>query len=350
MQAATVPPAPVSTVPQTPAYRDRSTGLVLFGVGQIILGLLAALLVPLAALGAFFSRLAPGGRVHPTQLIVGMASYAIAAAVLIGLGIGSIRYRRWARALTLVISWYWLIVGVLITILLTAVLPLTMRAVMRMQQNTATEVPPAGVMAVIVTVIIVFAAFFLVVVPIAFVVFYGREDVAETCRHRDPVERWTDRTPLPVLGASVVFFIGAVYMLVVGVSTPLFPFFGRYLTGPAGAAAFLVLAALDLYLAFALFRLRMAGWWIAIFTLPVRVLSMALTYARADLMQAYSKMGWSDAEIDRLNANPVSRSHAILWWSLLTMIILLFYLLWLKRYFKAPAAPSQAQPLPAELG
>ena len=94
-------------------------------------------------------------------------------------------------------------------------------------------------MAVIITLVIVFCAFFLVLVPIAFVVFYGRKDVADTCRRRDPVERWTDRTPLPVLGASVGFSSGSVYLLLIGLTTPMFPFFGRYLTGiPARGVLF----------------------------------------------------------------------------------------------------------------
>ena len=86
-------------------------------------------------------------------------------------------------------------------------------------------------MAVILTLIIIFAAFFLVAVPIAFVVFYSRKDVAETVHHRDPLQRWTDRTPLPVLGASVVLALGSLYFLLVGLTNPVFPFFGRYLTG-----------------------------------------------------------------------------------------------------------------------
>jgi hypothetical protein len=354
-------PAPVATAtavaipppPDVPAYHDRSTGLVIFGVAQIILGLLAALMVPMVALGAFMSRLAPGGAMRPGQYVSGMATYAFAAAALLALGIGSVQMKRWARALTLVVSWYWLIMGVLITVLLTAVLPVIMRSAMRAQQNAAGSPSadvPTGVMAVIITIIIVFGAFFLVVVPVAFVVFYSRKDVDQTCRHRDPVERWTDRAPLPVLGASVVFLAGAIYLLLVGITTPLFPFFGKYLTGISGAAAFLVLAVLDTYLAVALFRLSASGWWIAIITVPIRLASMALTYGRADLLQAYSKMGWSDAQIAMLNANPILRSHVVLWWSLLSMVILFGYLVWLKRYFKVPAVPPQVEAAPAQVG
>ena len=342
---------PVAISPPPPTHTDRSTGLVIFGVIQIILGLMAALMIPLVALGALFSRLAPGGSMRPGQYVSASVTYLFFATGLVWLGIGSMRTKRWARALTLVISWYWLIVGVLITILLTAVLPVSMKAALQVQRNTAGAPPtavPTGVMAVILTIIIVFCAIVLVVIPIAFVVFYSREDVAATCRYRDPVEPWTDRTPLPVLGASVVFFVGALYLLVTGFSTPVFPFFGHYLTGIAGFACFLALALLDGVLAVVLFRLKPAGWWIAVLSVPIRLLSMGLTYTRADLMQAYSKMGMSDAQLQVLQSSPFLRSHVILWWSLLSLVIFFGYLLWLKRYFKAPV--PAAETLPAQAG
>lgn len=342
-----------SPVPSSPAHPDRTTGLVIFGVIQIVLGLMAALMVPLIALGAFVSRLAPGGSMRPAQYLSAVATYGSFAAAFVALGIGSVRTKRWARSLTLVSSWYGLIMGVLITVLLTAVLPVSMRTALQIQQN-APGAPPAavstGVMAVILTIIIVFCAIFLIVLPIAFVIFYSREDVAATCRDRDPHEPWTDRTPMPVLGASTVFFLGSLYLLLTGIATPIFPFFGRYLTGIAASACFLTLAVVDACIAVALFRLKVAGWWIAVLTVPVRLLSMALTYPKADLLQAYSRMGWSDAQLQMLQGNPIFRGHVILWWSLLSLVIFLGYLLWVKRYFKAPPASLGAETLPVQAG
>jgi hypothetical protein len=340
-QTTEVPAVVPAPLPEAPAYRDRGTGLVIFGVFQIILGLLAALMIPLVALGAFMSRLGPGGAMRPGQFISSVATYASLAAALMILGVGSMQMKRWARALTLVTSWYGMITGALVTVLMTAALPVAMRSALAQAQQNVPSPSPAlstGVMAVILTIIIIFAAVFLVLVPIAFIIFYSRQDVAETCRRRDPVERWTDRTPLPVLGASVVLAIGAIYLFLVGVTTPLFPFFGRYLTGVPAAVCFLVTAALDAYIAMALFRLQSVGWWIAVLTVPIRLLSMALTYARADMMQAYSKIGMSDAQLKILNSNPMFRGHIFLWWGLMSMVVLFSYLLWLKRYFKTPAS------------
>lgn len=340
-------------LPELPAYRDRGTLLVIFGVFQIILGLLAALMIPLMALGAFMSRLGPAGSMRPGQFFSGVATYGFIAAALLALGIGSVQMKRWARALTLVTSWYWLVMGALATVLLTAILPVFMRgALAQMKQGGANSPSPelsAGIMAVFLTLVIVFMAFFLVLVPIAFVIFYSRKDVAETCRRRDPVERWTDRTPLPVLGASVVFFAGALYLLLTGITMPMFPFFGRYLTGLAGSLCFIVMAALDTYLAVALYRLQSSGWWIAVFAAVVRLVSVALTYARADLMQAYSRMGMSDAQLQVLNSNPMLRGHVLLWWGLLSMLLFFGYLLWLKRYFTVTSS-THIEVLPAQAG
>src|SRR5262249_44927556 len=127
---------PIVTSP-APNFHDRGFGLVLFGVLQIIMGGFAALMVPFAILGTLLTRLAPGGGMRPMQLISAIGTYAGLAALLITLGIGSIQKKRWARALTVVISWYWLIVGALITVLLTAVLPVTVRtALAQAQRNT----------------------------------------------------------------------------------------------------------------------------------------------------------------------------------------------------------------------
>lgn len=335
------------------AYSDRSTGLVIFGVFQIILGLMAAVMVPLIGLSAFLSRAAPGGGMRAGQIVSSAGVYLFAAGVLVALGVGSVQAKRWARALTLVISWYWMIVGFLVTVLLTAVLPVMMRGVLRAQQN-ASAAPSGnistGVMAVVLTVMIVACAFFAVVVPLVFVVFYSRKNVEETCRYRNPGESWTDRTPLPVLGASVILGIGALYLLLVGVTTPMFPFFGRYLTGLGGAAGLFLVAALDTYLSVALFRLKAAAWWIAVFSTAARLLSMILTFGRADMLQAYSKIGMSGEQLRMMQANPIFHSHVILWWGLVSLFVFFGYLLWLKRYFRLPVVPPQPETLPVQAG
>jgi len=340
-------------LPAPPAYRDRKTGLLICGVVQIILGLLAALMVPFVVLGAFMSRLSPGGAMRPGQFVSSIATYALIAAVFVALGIGSVQAKRWGRALTLVTSWYWLILGTLGTVALTAVLPVAMRGALKQVQQNSSDAPATdittGVMAVIITLMIVFFTVFLVLLPIAFVVFYRREDVELTCRHRDPVKRWTDRTPLPVLGASLAFFVGSLYTLLLAATSPLLPLFGHYLTGLPAAGCLVLLAGLDLYLAIALFRLQSSGWWIAVIAAPLRMSATSFSYSRSGLMQAYAKMGWSDAQLQMLNSNPIFHSRIFLGVGVIMMLGFFAYLLWLKRYFTTPAPTTPTDVLPIQV-
>jgi len=333
--------AAIPSPPPSLAYRDRSGGLLAFGIVQIIAGGLLSLGIPLILLGALLSRKAGGGMPMGGYLL-SMTSYGLGAVVLITLGVGSIRARRWAHALTLILSWAWLFMGIMVTVFLTAVLPAAF--VTAFHKAGAVDpnagAMPTGVLAVILTLIIVVCSIFLVVLPLAFLLFYRKRDVEETVRHKDPVERWTDRCPLPVLAASLLLAWACPYYLIMSFTTPLIPFFGKYLTGVPGAIGCLLIAGLYAYLAHSLFRMRLAGWWIAATVLTLRTASAVVTYARGDLLQAYARMGWKDAQLQMMTESPIFRSHLILWWSVGFLLVFLGYMLWIKRYFGLPRAPA----------
>jgi uncharacterized membrane protein len=312
---------------------------VVFGIIEIIGGGLAALMVPFMLLGAFLARKS-AVEMPRSSLVMGMLTYGLLAAVLVTLGIGSTMAKRWARALNLILSWIWLIAGILVTVALTAFMPSTFLVGMRAaaEQNPNAGDVPTGVMAVILTFIIVFMAIFLIFLPLAFLLFYRSSNVEETCKHRDAVERWTDRRPLPLIAVALLAACSAVYYVLLGVSTPLFPFFGRYLTGLQGTIAFLLFAIVDAYIAISFFRLKVVGWWVAVIALTLRMISAAITIRHADLAEAYSRMGWSQMQVEAMRSNPMFRGGAFLWWSFAFMVIYMGFLLWLKRYFR-PAAP-----------
>ncbi len=335
---APVPPLP----PAVPAYKDRSTGLLVFGITEIAGGTLAALAIPFMLLSAVLVRKTAGGGIPLRSFAVSVMTYAMLAVVLVTLGIGSTQAKRWARALNLIVSWIWLISGVLVTVLLCVMLPSGVLVGMHTAaaQNPDAPPVPAGFMAVIITLMIVFLAIFLIVMPLAFLLFYNSKNVELTCKYRDPIERWTDRCPLPVLALALLAATSTAYYFVMSFTTPLFPFFGRYLTGLPGAAAFLVFAAVDAYIAFSFFRLKVAGWWVAVIAMALRLTSSALTIRRGNLLEAYSKMGWSHQQLEAMSMNPMFRGNAILWWSMTFMVFYLGFLLWLKRYFRAAAPPS----------
>jgi hypothetical protein len=83
-----------------------------------------------------------------------------------------------------------------------------------------------------------------------------------------------------------------------------------------------------------------AGWWIAVGALGLRLISSTLTLRHADLLQLYAKMGWSETQLQQMSANPVFRSGTMLWWSLAFAVLFLGYLIWIKRYFAVPTDSS----------
>ena len=130
-------------------------------------------------------------------------------------------------------------------------------------------------------------------------------------------------------------------------TSPMLPLFGHYFTGIPAAGCLVVLAALDLYLAIAMFRLQLSGWWIAVIAAPLRMSATAFSYSRAGLMQAYAKMGWSDTQLQMLSSNPIFHSRIFLGMGVIMMLGFFAYLLWLKRFF-TPVVAASAEALPTQ--
>jgi len=188
---------PVEAAP-SPDYKDRSTGLVIFGILTLLLGCLAGLFVPLMLFGQMMAAKAPDAPpVNHTAILPGVAVYGLLAVALVWLGIGSILARRWARALLLIFSWSWLIMG----IFMTAVMPFFMAKVFANLPPDAKAgqpaMPPAAITAMVVGMTLFFGVIF-VLVPAVWTFFYSSRHVKATCEARDPVPRWTDACPLPV--------------------------------------------------------------------------------------------------------------------------------------------------------
>ncbi|MCW8983814.1 MAG: hypothetical protein OQK55_00610, partial [Thermoanaerobaculales bacterium] len=80
----------------TPEFKDRTAGLIIFGVVSILIGACCALLVPLMFLSVALSDSVAGGGVDARSAWSASALYGVMAVAFVWLGIGSIRARRWA--------------------------------------------------------------------------------------------------------------------------------------------------------------------------------------------------------------------------------------------------------------
>jgi hypothetical protein len=312
-------------------FKDRRGGLIAFGILQIILGLICALIVPFMVLGTRMSAgVSPNASVPQpdTRMMIPMLLFYLLLAVwLIWMGIGSVMARRWARALVLVVSWLWLIVGVMAMASMVFIMP-----GMYTQMNRTGQMPDA-MMAIFKAVMFGFLAVFYVIIPAVLVLFYGSRHVRATCESRDPTVRWTDRCPLPVLALSLMAVFWACCLPTIGIYGWTLPFFGLIVTGAAGAVVALVSIVLLVYVAWGTYRLDIKAWWCAVAMVIAWGLSAGMTFSRASLMEFYEKMNFPAQQMELMKQMMPSGSA----WMFLLMgawgILLLGYLIYTKRFF-----------------
>ncbi len=300
-------------------HRDRSPWLVVFGVVEILMGCLCALFVPLLILGRSLAA-AAGQPAQPWgQLVGAMVLYALTAAALVWIGIGSIRRRRFARALSLVFGWSALVLGALVLAVVAATLPSAGR-------------DPA-VLAVAIVVLAIMAVPF-VVIPAALVLFYRSPHVRATCEAADPVPGWTDACPLAVLGAAMWMVLGAVILVATALGgQAVLPVFGWAIVGLPAASATAALAGLWLYLAWLLYRLEPRGWWGTAGLVTLGCASGVVTFARMDLMDLYRRMNYPEQQIDAIRRMAWVTGPKFAVFTGILMLACLCYLLWIRRHF-----------------
>ncbi|HEU4402751.1 MAG TPA: hypothetical protein VFT43_11655, partial [Candidatus Polarisedimenticolia bacterium] len=161
---------PVTASP--PAFKDRSVLLTLVGVVEILLGALSLLIGAISCVGLFVGRLVPGASTSAMTPAVAMMStsvYFFTAALFVWIGIGTIKGRRWARAIMLIVSWPWLIAGTLSLILVGLL-------IVRMPQIQTPELS-SSVMTFVLFLVLGFASIFSTFLPGLFLLFYGSQNV-----------------------------------------------------------------------------------------------------------------------------------------------------------------------------
>ena len=242
-----------------PPFKDRYIGLVLLGVFELLIGILCFLMVPMMILGFLISKTAHvAGMPAMTNGMIASSAvlYCGLGVLFVCIGVGSIKARRWARGLMLMIAWFWLVSGIVSLFLVVVILPDMYATIAEVQKM------PAEIMRFMRWLTVAITAVLYVFIPGAFVLFYGSRHVKATCEWRDPSVRWTDRCPLPVLAVSLLCAFAALCMaLMMGCYGWTFPFFGVVLNGVPGAACILPTAAVLGYVAWGMYRLKIAAWW-----------------------------------------------------------------------------------------
>ncbi len=332
----TNPIVPPAAVPPAPDYKDRSGGLVAFGVLTILLGALSGMLVPFMLLGQFVNAQNPNvPATNLTMLLPALLVYGGLAVALIWLGIGSIKARRWARALLLIFAWGWLVMGVIMLVVMVVLFPTLMANINSNMPAGQPGLPPGAMVAAMVTACLVLG-FMFILVPAVWVFFYGSRHVKATCEARDPAPGWTDACPLPVLAMSLWLWFGVPMMVLMPVACHgVAPFFGSLITGAWGSLVYLSMAAVWGWGGWRLYRLDVRAWWVLLAAMVLYSVSSVLTYTHHDVFEMYRLMGFPEAQIEQIRKIGLFNGNGMTWMIVCSMAPFLGYLLFVKRYLKA---------------
>lgn len=275
-------------------YRDRRTALLIAGVLEILLGvgawLMAAFMVWVA------SMLAAQGAGSKGSMIPGMAAYGIAGLVFVILGVGSIRARRWARALWLIVSSFWLICGVFTVAVIAWFMPSALAGAAPPGQQ-----PPPGVQSILWIAILSFVAVFMIGLPASLLAFYRSPHVKATCEAAAAEPCWTDGCPLPVLGATLWFGSMTLTLPWMGwVYGGLYPFFGHFVRGAAGHGLWMVSGLLSGIAAYGIYRRIHTLWLLGLVLVLGQGISATITYAVVDPKELFAAMGTEGAAVEQI--------------------------------------------------
>jgi len=315
-------------------FKDMKTGLMVFGILQIIFGGFCVLMVPFMIFGmiaSVFLDKSSATAMSPAMMIPGVLVYVLLAAWCISMGIGSIKARRWARALLLVTSWLWLVGGINGIIFMLLFMPDMFE---KMGENKQI---PEGVAIFMKYAMIGFMVVFYVIIPAVLVLFYGNKNVKATCEFRDTKVRWTDKCPLPVLALSLIFASSAVSMLSMGLYGWTIPFFGFILSGVKGAAVVLVFMLLLGYVAWGTYRLTIKAWWCAVLAIIGWALSAGITFSRVSILDYYERMNFPEQQFDIIKQYIIPLDYTTVLFFGFWVVGFLCYLLYTRRYFVRPA-------------
>jgi hypothetical protein len=320
----------VTAPPERPAFRDRTASLIFFGIIHIVFGLgctgFVLLMAVMSELGARGGR----GSQLPTHLFVtNVVMYGLLALYFFSVGIGSIRRRRWARALALVVSWMWMIVGLLSLGVLGVLMPRLMRNM------------PADGATVLMTVTMVTLFVLYVLIPAIIILGYRGPNVKATVEHHDRKVRWTDRAPLPVLGVVLMLAAGAISLLA-STAYAAIPIGATIVTGVPAMIICLAFAGLLAFLAMGFYRLKLSAWW-SLLLLQLIGLGVGIyTLLNVDFDELYTRMGVMTPELRMTGITELYRDPMLWIPAGAAWLLFLLFLVWLRRYFVAGEPRTRA--------
>jgi hypothetical protein len=224
--------------------------------------------------------------------------------------------RRWARTLSLTLLWFWLVVGMPLTIVFLFILV------------TAKNLSLATVLIAIVAL----GASYLVL-PGLLIRFYRSQDVKLTFETRDPRSYRIEELPLPILVLCALYSFYAIVLHVPIFFNGMFPLFGDFVYELPGILMLDVSIMLLVCLIWGTWRRNSWAWWSSLVYFGLLTSSSILTFAKSDYLDILSMMKFAPLEMKALQGLPFQGFYFAVFFGV-PLLITLGLIIASKRHFK----------------
>ncbi len=322
------------------ANQQKLIGLILKIVGAIMVavGMVAAYYGPLEVY--VFYMFSPGGRFHYDGFAVGTLwfaylvlqnlGYYLVAALLLPIGIGTFKLRRWTYTMTRALLWLWAVAGLLVCLNWVG---------LSLYQWRANPSDPTSILRIVVFCLIF--SIFSLVIPILLLWLYSSKAVRLSFENFDPHQYWTERYPFPMLVALGIGILGVLTFHVALFLQGLFPFFGEILWGRAGVRWLAGNILIQLVILYGLVKLSRWAYWSALLYYSLLSLSAALSFYRYSLADLFNELTLPGFEVEFLSSLSFLNGISVVLTTVPVLLVLIGILGFSGRYFKQKKLPNR---------
>jgi hypothetical protein len=285
--------------PNSTDYRDRTLILRIIGSLLLLIGGAAAFLGPVEMY--CFYLFSEGGRFHYEGFGFGsfmfgniaaqIVGYYFIAVVLIPLGYGHLRVRRWARSLALTLLWFWIVAG----------MPLIVAFLFVLLSAKDLSLPAA-----LIAIIMLGVSY--PALPGLLIRFYRSKNVRLTFENKDLKTYWIERLPIPILVLSALFSFYVIVLHVLIFFNGVFPLFGVWVTELAGIILLDISILCLVGLTWGTLGLRRWAWWGALLYFGLMTISWIVTLAKSSWSDILASMDFPPFEVEILQKWPLHGS------------------------------------------
>ena len=190
--------------------------------------------------------------------------YYLTALILLTLGYGHLKIRKWGRNLSISLLYFWLIVGI----------PLIIAAFFVLAGTKEVSAPLASV-------ILAVSILSYAVIPPLLIHFYKKRNIVYTFDKNDNKTCWIEKLPISVLtlGWLIIFYIIVLHILIL--FNGIFPVFGTFLYGIEGIVLLDIAILCLSFLVWGLLRLKLWAWRGTVFALGIFAASTIITFVNS---------------------------------------------------------------------